>query len=186
MNLPTTEFHSLPRTEQIAPIFIEYAHRHLARYACEVTRDRRYVCGGCGRPFKDLDLIRELLAERQSTIVCQKCRTEIELIDFIEQRLKSGNSYLRTRKSDGREVFDVKNERHLEYWISQQVDVYLVIRQQDEMSGDGTIRWMNVTRHLKNRKDKQSRQIIFEGHKLDMNAVWKVRDEYFPAATTRK
>lgn len=69
-------------------------------------------------------------------------------------QLKSGNSYLRTRKSGGREVFDVKIERHLEYWIGQPVDVYLVIRQQDEMSGDGTIRWMNVTRTLKNRKDK--------------------------------
>lgn len=101
-------------------------------------------------------------------------------------QLKSGNSYLRTRKSDRREVFDVKNERHLEYWISQPVDVYLVIRQQDEMSGDETIRWMNVTRYLKKRKDKQSGQIIFDGHKLDMNEVWKVRDEFFPAAKTRK
>ncbi len=100
-------------------------------------------------------------------------------------QLKSGNSYLRTRKSDGREVFDVKNERHLEYRINQPVDVYLVIRQQDEMSGEGTIRWMNVTRTLKNRKDKQSRQIIFEGHKLDMNAVWKVRDEFFPPTRER-
>ncbi len=86
----------------------------------------------------------------------------------------------------GREVFDVKNERHLEYWISQPVDVNLVIRQQDEVSGEGTIRWMNVTRYLKNRKDKQSRQIIFDGNKLDMNAVWKVRDEFFPPAKTRK
>ena len=101
-------------------------------------------------------------------------------------QLKSGNSYLRTRKSDGREVFDVKNERHLEYWISQPVDVNLVIRQQDEVSGEGTIRWMNVTRYLKNRKDKQSRQIIFDGNKLDINAVWKVRDEFFPPAKTRK
>ena len=100
-------------------------------------------------------------------------------------QLKSGNSYLRSRKNDGREVFDVKNERHLEYWISQPVDVYLVIRQQDEMSGDGTIRWMNVTRYLKNRNDKQSRQIVFEGHKLDMNAVWKVRDEFFPPTRER-
>ncbi len=247
--------------DELKAIFIEYAHRHLAKYACEVTRDRRYVCRGCGRPFKDLDLIRELLAENQATIVCQKCRTEVELIDFIEQRLKSdpvarkilameetatreldtqaleqilighmmaiageanqifrpvtmfdfgidgevefkdndgrasgkriyiqlksGNSYLRTRKSDGREVFDVTNERHLEYWISQPVDVYLVIRQQDEMSSEGTIRWMNVTRHLKNRKDKLSCQIIFEGHKLDMNAVWKVRDEFFPPTRER-
>ncbi len=91
-------------------------------------------------------------------------------------QLKSGNSYLRSRK----------NERHLEYWISQPVDVYLVLRQQGEMSGDGTIRWMNVTRTLKNRKDKQSRQIVFEGHKLDMNEMWKVRDEFFPPAKTRK
>ncbi len=80
----------------------------------------------------------------------------------------------------------MKNERHLEYWISQPVYVYLVIRQQDEMSGEGTIRWMNVTRYLKNRKNKQSRQIVFDGQKLDMNEVWKVRDEFFPPANTRK
>ena len=30
-------------------------------------------------------------------------------------QLKSGNSYLRTRKGDGSEVFDVKDDRHLEY-----------------------------------------------------------------------
>jgi hypothetical protein len=40
-------------------------------------------------------------------------------------------------RSEGREAFDVKNERHLEYGISQPVDVYLVIRQQDESSEDG-------------------------------------------------
>ena len=243
--------------DELKAIFIEYVHRHLAKYACEVTRDRRYVCGGCGRPFKDLDLIRELLAEKQPTIVCQKCRTEVELIDFIEQRLKSdpvarkilamdeaatreldtqaleqiliahmmaiageanqifrpvtmfdhgidgevefkdndgkasgkriyiqlksGNSYLRTRKGDGREVFDVTNDRHLEYWTNQPVDVYLVIRQTDERRGEETIRWMNVTRYLKTRKDKKSPQIIFDGEKLDMEAVYRVRDGSFPS-----
>ncbi|MGB8170541.1 MAG: DUF4365 domain-containing protein, partial [Chthoniobacteraceae bacterium] len=83
-------------------------------------------------------------------------------------QLKSGNSYLRTRKGDGSEVFDVSNDRHLEYWISQPVDVYLVIRQTDELSGQQLIRWMNVTRYLKARADKKSRQIIFTGEKLDM------------------
>ena len=39
---------------------------------------------------------------------------------------------------------------------------------------------MNVTRYLKARKDKKSRQIIFDGEKLDMEAVWKVRDGFFP------
>ena len=94
-------------------------------------------------------------------------------------QLKSGNSYLRTRKGDGREIFDVSNERHLDYWVSQPVDVYLVIRQTDEASGAPVIRWMNVTRYLKARKDQRSRQIIFDGHKLDMEAVWKVRDQFF-------
>lgn len=242
--------------DELKALFIEYVHRHLARYACNVSRDRRYICSGCGRPLKDLELIQELLAEGQKTIVCQKCRTEVDLIDFIEQRLKSdpvarqilkmeetatqkldtqaleqilighmmaicgeanqvfrtltqfdygidgevefkdndghpsgkkiyvqlksGNSYIRTRRRDGLEVFDVKNDRHLEYWISQPVDVYLVIRQTDEQTGGETIRWMNVTRYLKNRKDKKSRQIIFDGEALTMEAVWRQRDAFFP------
>src|SRR5262249_55909729 len=80
----------------------------------------------------------------------------------IYVQLKSGNSYLRTRKGDGLEIFDVKNERHLTFWISQPVDVYLVIRQKDERSGEEAIRWMNVTRYLKERKEKTSRQIVFK------------------------
>jgi WD40 repeat protein/GTPase SAR1 family protein len=249
-------FFDVKTPDELKVIFIEYVHRHLAKYGSEVTRDRRYVCGGCGRPFKDLDLIRELLDEGQTTVICQKCRTEVELIDFIEQRLKSdpvarkilhmeetatreldtqaleqilighmmavcgeanqifrpvtmfdhgidgevefkdndgdasgqkiyvqlksGNSYLRTRQRDGHEVFDVKNPRHLDYWINQPVDVYLVIRQTDERRSEETIRWMNVTRYLKNRKDKTSRQIVFEGERLDMQAVWKLRDQFCP------
>ncbi len=51
---------------------------------------------------------------------------------------------------------------------------------EDEISGDGTIRWMNVTRYLKDRKNKRGRQIIFDDEKLDMEAVWKVRDGFFP------
>ena len=101
-------------------------------------------------------------------------------------QLKSGNSYLRSRKRDGSEVFDVSNARHLEYWVNQQVDVYLVIRQTDETGGGHAIRWMNVTRYLKARKDKTSRQIIFTGEKLDMEAVWKVRDGFFPKQPNRK
>jgi Domain of unknown function (DUF4365) len=66
----------------------------------------------------------------------------------IYVQLKSGNSYLRTRRGDGCEVFDVKDERHLSYWAGQPVDVYLVIRQTDERRGEQTIRWMNVTRAL--------------------------------------
>ncbi|MEO0475929.1 MAG: DUF4365 domain-containing protein, partial [Planctomycetota bacterium] len=97
-------------------------------------------------------------------------------------QLKSGNSYLRTRKSDGREVFDVKHDRHLTYWLEQPVDVFLVIRQTDEQSGQQEIRWMNVTEYLKKRTNKKSRQIIFDGEPLTMETVWELRDRYFPHA----
>ena len=66
--------------------------------------------------------------------------------DRIYIQRKRGRYYLRTRTGDGSEVFDVSDNRHLEYWVRQPVDVYLFIRQTDEMSGDRTIRWMNVTR----------------------------------------
>jgi WD40 repeat protein/RNase P subunit RPR2 len=252
--------HEVP--EELKVIFIEYVHRHLAKYAYEVTRDRRYVCPECGVPVKDLDAVRRRLEAKKDFITCQECDEKVPFIDFIEQRLKSdpvarkilamdetatrgldtqaleqilighmmaiageanqifrpvtmfdhgidgevefkdndgkpsgkkiyiqlksGNSYLRTRKGDGSEVFDLKDDRHIDYWISQPVDVYLVIRQTDGLSGQQVIRWMNVTRYLKTRKDKKSRQIIFAGEKLDMEAVWNVRDEFFPPGKGRK
>jgi DNA-directed RNA polymerase subunit RPC12/RpoP len=214
------------------------------------------MCVNCGTPVTDLTMVQKRLVEGKDFITCQNCDERVQLIDFIEQwlksdpvaqkildmqktatreldtqaleqilighvqaitgeanqifrtlaqfdygidgevefkdndgqpsgkkiyvQLKSGNSYLRTRRSDGREVFDIKNDRHLEYWISQPVDVYLVIRQTDEQTGEQTIRWMNVTRYLKNRKDKKSRQIIFDGEALTMEAVWRRRDAFFP------
>jgi WD40 repeat protein/RNase P subunit RPR2 len=249
-------------TDDLKAIFIEYVHRHLARFGCEVTRDRRYVCNHCGTPVTDLNIVRKRLEAKKTFIICQECDERVVLIDFIEQRLKndqvarkilamdeiatrqldtqaleqilighmmatcgeanqifrptamfdngidgevefkdnngkasgkkiyvqlkSGNSYLRDRKSDGSEVFDVKNERHLEYWTSQPVDVYLVIRQTDDVTDTQTIRWMNVTQYLKNRKDQENKQILFTGEKLDMEAVWKVRDQFFPKAQRRK
>lgn len=197
--------------DELKAILIEYVHRHLARYACDVTRDRRYVCPECGKPVKDHDEVRNRLSAKKDFIYCQGCDEKVPLIDFIEQRLKSdpvarrilameetttreldtqaleqvlighmmaiageanqifrpvamfdygidgevefkdddgkasgkriyvqlksGNSYLRTRKADGNEVFDVKDDRHLEYWVSQPVEAYLVIRQTDETGG---------------------------------------------------
>ncbi len=249
-------FFDLATPDELKVIFIEYVHRHLARYGCDVTRDRRYVCVACATPIADLAAVRKRFEAGKGFITCQTCDERVPLIDFIEQRLKSdpvarkilameesatrqldaqaleqilfghvqaitgeanqifrmlnqfdygidgevefkgdagqpsgkkiyvqlksGNSYLRTRKSDGREVFDVKNDRHLEYWISQPVDVFLVIRQTDEKTGGQVIRWMNVTRYLKNRKDPQSRQILFDGEPLTMEAVWRLRDDFFP------
>jgi small GTP-binding protein len=249
-------FFDVKTPDELKVIFIEYVHRHLAKYGSDVTRDRRYVCTECGEPVIDLNKVRSRLAAGKDFITCQECDERVLLIDHIEQRLKSdpvarkilsmeetatreldtqaleqilighmmatcgeanqifrpvtifdhgidgevefkdddgqasgqkiyvqlksGNSYLRTRKGDGSEVFDVKNPRHLDYWINQPVDVYLVIRQTDERRGEETIRWMNVTRYLKDRKDKTSRQIVFDGERLDMQAVWKLRDQFCP------
>lgn len=250
-------FFDVGTPDDLKVIFIEYVHRHLARWGCDVTRDRRYVCAGCSTRVTDVGAVRRRFAAGKDFITCQGCDEPVPLVDFIEQRLKSdpvarkilameetatrqldtqaleqilighvqaitgeanqifrvltqfdfgidgeiefkdddgrasgkkiyvqlksGNSYLRMRKSDGREVFDVKDERHLAYWISQPVDVYLVIRQTDEQTGNQTIRWMNVTQSLRNRQDKQSRQIIFKGEDLTIKSVWKLRDAFFPA-----
>jgi len=45
---------------------------------------------------------------------------------------------------------------------------------------------MNVTRYLKARREKTSRQVVFEGEKLDMEAVWKARDGFFPLASAAR
>ena len=96
----------------------------------------------------------------------------------IYVQLKSSNSYLQTHRHDGREIFIVKNERHLDYWISQPMDVYLVTYLIGGHSREKTIRWMNVTQYLKRQKEK-SREIVFEGETLDMQAVWRARDHQF-------
>jgi hypothetical protein len=67
----------------------------------------------------------------------------------------------------------------LHYWQQQKTDVYLVIRQHDEMRGDTVIRWMNVSDYLKQRQNADSKQLIFSGEKLDVAAVWRVRDSLF-------
>ena len=74
---------------ELKVIFIEYVHRHLAKYACEVTRDRRYVCPECGKPVKDLDAVRRRLEAKKDFITCQERDEKVPFIDFIEQRLKS-------------------------------------------------------------------------------------------------
>jgi hypothetical protein len=93
----------------------------------------------------------------------------------IYVQLKSGASYLRFRQRDNQWIYDLKNKRHLDYWVNQPVDVFLVIR-----DGEGVIRWMNITEYLKNRKDKKSKQIVFSGEKLDAPALWHLRDRFFP------
>lgn len=93
----------------------------------------------------------------------------------IYVQLKCGGSHLRHRQRDETEVFDAER-RHLEYWTSQPVDVYLVIRDSEK-----AIRWMNVTRYLVSREDRTSRQIVFDGEEVTTEQMWQVRDRYLEA-----
>ena len=88
-------------------------------------------------------------------------------------QLKSGDSYLQTRKADGKEIFKIKNPRHSEYWRDQAYPVMLVIR-----TSDGQIRWMNVTDYLK-QSAKNTRQIIFDGEPFTALSVVRLRDRFF-------
>ena len=89
-------------------------------------------------------------------------------------QLKSGDSYLRQRKSDGAEIFKIKDERHARYWMAQKFPVLLVIR-----NSEGEVRWMEVRDWLKRASGngkKPVKQIVFEGERLDVMSVRRWRD----------
>lgn len=89
-------------------------------------------------------------------------------------QLKSGDSYLKRRRSDGVEVFRIKKRRWVEYWTRQAYAVMLVIR-----CADGSIRWMDVSAYLRKAAERGVgvRQILFEGEPLDVMSVrqWRHR-----------
>jgi hypothetical protein len=95
--------------------------------------------------------------------------------EMLFLQLKSGDSYLRDRKSDDAEIFSIKDERHVRYWIAQKFPVLLVIR-----NSEGEIRWMEVRDWLKRASDngkKRVKQLVFEGERLDVMSVRRWRDK---------
>jgi len=89
-------------------------------------------------------------------------------------QLKSGDSYLRSRKSDGAEIFRIKKPRWADCWQQQAYPVMLVIR-----TSDGAIRWMDVSAYLKRESQggkKTVKQIVFEGEPFTASGVMKRRD----------
>jgi small GTP-binding protein len=90
-------------------------------------------------------------------------------------QLKSGDSYLFTRQSDGAEVFTIKNERHADYWQRQEYPVMLVIR-----TSDGTIRWMDISEYLKRerRGGKTVKQVMFTGEPLTALNLRQIRARF--------
>lgn len=84
-------------------------------------------------------------------------------------QIKSGDSYLRERKSDGSEVFTITKASHAEYWREQPFPVLLVIR-----TSDGEVRWMEIREYLKrqtNNGKKPVNQIVFDGERFDVMSV---------------
>jgi hypothetical protein len=93
-------------------------------------------------------------------------------------QLKSGDSYLRVRALDGAEVFSIKNERHIDYWQAHAYPVMLVIR-----SSEGTIRWMDVSAYLRDRRaaDRAAlRRVVFKGEPFTALTVQRLRDRLVP------
>jgi hypothetical protein len=93
-------------------------------------------------------------------------------------QLKSGDSHIRERQSDGAEVFQIKNLRWADYWQQQAYAVMLVIR-----TSDGEIRWMDVSAYLKQESagGKTVKQIVFDGERFDVMSVRRWREKIFQA-----
>jgi len=128
------------------------------------------ICGEAGQIFREL------------TKFDYGIDGEIEFKDDLGRasgkrlyvQLKSGDSYLKKRRSDGAEVFQIKNPHWADYWQKQAYAVMLVIR-----TSDGVIRWMDVSAYLKRESagGKVVKQIIFEGERFDAASVreWRKR-----------
>jgi small GTP-binding protein len=90
-------------------------------------------------------------------------------------QLKSGDSHLSERKSDGAEIFKIEKLRHADYWREQAFPVFLVIR-----NSKGETRWMEISEYL-NRESrggaKPVRQIIFAGERFDVMSIRRWREK---------
>jgi hypothetical protein len=93
---------------------------------------------------------------------------------MVYLQLKSGDSYLSTRKRDGLEIFKIDKARHADYWRDQAFPVLLIIR-----NSDGESRWMDVREYLQRETDngkKAVRHIVFNGQRFDVMSVRRWRD----------
>ena len=102
-------------------------------------------------------------------------------------QLKSGNSHLEKRKN-GTEVFAIREQRWVTYWLAQKEPVMLVIgtfSEEDERAVGreklefAEVRWMEISSVLKRLSangTKPVKQIEFQGERLDMTSVRKWRE----------
>jgi HEAT repeat protein len=93
-------------------------------------------------------------------------------------QLKSGDSYLYKRKSDGKEIFNIQNSRHVSYWQSQAYPVLLVIR------AHGQTRFINVTEYLKARGGNVT-QVEFQGEAFNSEAIQRMSVKFLSNLGTK-
>jgi small GTP-binding protein len=94
-------------------------------------------------------------------------------------QLKSGDSHLTIRQSDGKEVFSIRNTRHVEYWQSHRYPVMLVIR-----PSNGRARWMSISDYLAEHKGEQGlKQVVFDGEEFTAANVIRLREKLFAVNT---
>ena len=102
-------------------------------------------------------------------------------------QLKAGNSHLRTRKSDGAEIFDIKEPRWVEYWLKQPFPVMLVIgtfppdyeRSGKQKQPFEKVRWMEISSVLKKEaaNGKPPKHIVFDAETMDEASILRWRDK---------
>ena len=102
---------------------------------------------------------------------------------YLYLQLKAGPSHLRKRKSDGVEIFRIKKQRWVKYWLKQPGPVMLVIGtfagdQEPPMGREklefANVRWMEISSYLRDKSQhgtKPVRSIEFKGERLDMSSV---------------
>ena len=102
-------------------------------------------------------------------------------------QLKSGNSHLEKRKN-GDEVFTIKEQRWVDYWLKQPDPVMLVVgtfSDEDERVVEkekvafASVRWMEIRDVLMRESLNGTRpvkKIVFKGERLDMTSIHKWRE----------
>jgi len=103
-------------------------------------------------------------------------------------QLKSGNSHLEKRKN-GMEIFTIKEQRWVDYWLKQPFPVMLVIgtfaQEYDlparkEKLEFAEVRWMEITSYLKQASENETQpvsRIEFKGERMDMTSIRKWWDK---------
>ena len=112
-------------------------------------------------------------------------------------QLKAGNAYLSKRKTDGAEIFKIKKQSWVKYWLKQPQPVMLVIgtfaeddrpTDRDHKRKFADVRWMEIGSYLRRESQngtKPVKQIVFQGERLDMSSIQSWRRKTLNPETSK-